>query len=112
GIVRCLVDGGKSSHPNDGNGIEEGLGGQLELQLCRERHDVAIIAHVEIGDEAENALLLLDLDLLGGDLLEGSNRRSHGYCGERLGDTELADRQDCVLAGLEHDGGGCSGYKD
>jgi hypothetical protein len=58
-----------------------------------------IVDDVEIGNDAENALLL------GGHLLGGGNRSSHSDCGERLCDMELAPGQDCVLAWLEDDGG-------
>ena len=86
-------------------GSKTTLSGELELQLRGERRGVVIIDDVEIGNDAENALLLLDLDLLGGDLLGRGNRSSHSDCGERLCDMELAARQDCVLAWLEDDGG-------
>src|SRR5258708_39409134 len=104
--VSCLVDGGNQTYPDESNGIEGDLGGELELQLRRERRGALIISDVEIGDDAENSLVLLCLDLLGGDLLGGSSRRIHSYCGKRLCDIELGARQDCVLAGLEDDGGG------
>lgn len=64
-----------------------------------------IVDDVEIGNDAENALLLFGLDLLGGHLLGGGNRSSHSDCGECLCDMELATGQDCVLAWLEDDGG-------
>ena len=86
-----LVDAGKHTYPDNGNRIGRGSEGELELQLRRERLGVVIIDNVEIGDDAENALLLLDLDLLGGDLLGGIN---HRYRGQRLCDLELAARQD------------------
>ena len=41
-----------------------------------------IVDEVEIGNDAENALLLFGLDLLGGHLLGGGNRSSHSDCGE------------------------------
>src|SRR6267142_3118668 len=106
GDVSCLVDGGKRSYPDDSNWIERDLGGEPELQLRGERLGVAIIDDVEIGEDAENALLLLDPDLLGGDLLRGSNRRSHSDVGKRLCDLESGARQDGVLAWLEDDSGG------
>ena len=74
GDVSRLIDAGKRGYAEDGNRIEKDLGGELELQLRRKRRGVVIIDDVEIGDDAENALLLLDLDLLGGDLLGGGNR--------------------------------------
>src|ERR1039458_3480077 len=47
--------------------------------------------HFEIGDEAENALLLLDPDLLDGDLLGG---RKHSYRGHPPCDLEIDVRQE------------------
>jgi hypothetical protein len=61
GDISCLVDAGDCGCPEDRNRIKQNFGGELELQLRRERSSVAIIDDVEIGDEAENALLLLDL---------------------------------------------------
>jgi hypothetical protein len=69
GVVCRLVDAGKRSYADDGNRIEDDFGGELELQLGGEGCGVVIVDDVEIGNDAENALLLFGLDLLGGDLL-------------------------------------------
>ena len=71
GVVCRLFDAGNYAHPDEGNGIDGDFEGEFELQLRRERLGVGVIDDVEIGDDAENALLLLDLDLLGGNLLGG-----------------------------------------
>jgi hypothetical protein len=76
GVAGRLVDAGRAeSRSGEGNRIDGDPEGQLELQLRRERHGIVIIDDVEIGDDAENALLLLYLDLFDGDLLGGSSRR-------------------------------------
>ncbi len=59
GAVCRLVDAGKDSYSDEGNGIDGGFEGEFELQLRRERLGVGLIDDVEIGDDAENALLLL-----------------------------------------------------
>jgi hypothetical protein len=104
GIVCCLIDAGKRGYADDGNRIEEDPGGELELQLRGKRSGIVMVDDVEIGNDAENALLLFGLDLLGGDLLGRSSRGSHNDCRERLSDMEFAAGQDCVLAWLEDDG--------
>ncbi len=52
-----------SSGGGEGDGIEECLPSKLELLLCCERDGVGDVADVEVWDEAEDALLLLGLDL-------------------------------------------------
>jgi hypothetical protein len=96
GDVSCLIDAGKHTYPEDSARIESDFARQLELQIRGERRGIVIIDDVEIGDDAENALLLLDPALLGSELLGETDRRSHGYCGTRLGDMKPTVRQDCV----------------
>ena len=44
--------------------IDRGFEGEIELQLRRQRLGMGVIDNVEIREDAENALLLRDLDLL------------------------------------------------
>ena len=99
-MVSCLLGGGSYTYAEKSDRIEGDLGGELKLQLRCERRGILIIGYIEIGDQAEDALLLLDLDLLGCDLLGGIT-----YChrGHRHRDLELAALHDYVLAWLEHD---------
>ena len=98
--VCSLLDAGKCSYPDDGDRIGGHFERKLELQLRRERLGIAIIDDVEIGDNAENTLLLLHLDLLGSDLLGGINNI---YRGLHLCDLESAVSQDYTLSWLEDD---------
>src|SRR5438876_6898929 len=61
----------KQSYFNGGNWIADFLKGESEFQLRGERFGARIIDNIEVGDDAENPLLHLRLDLLGGDLLGG-----------------------------------------
>src|SRR5437660_48703 len=101
GSVPGLVDTGKNTYPDDGNRIGAGLKCELELQLRCQRRSVVIIDDVEIGEDAKNPLLLLDPDLLDGDLFGGI---IHRYRGHHLCDVEFAARQDYVLAWINDDG--------
>jgi hypothetical protein len=60
------------------------------------------IDNVEIGDHAENALLLRELNLFGGDLI---GRIGHRYGGQGIGDFESGTRQDYEVPWLHDDGG-------
>ncbi len=66
-----LVDAGGDAGENEGDGIDGGAQGELELLPGAEGRGVPDVAGVEVGDGAEDALLLLDLELLGGDLVLG-----------------------------------------
>src|SRR5437899_7231048 len=79
GSVPGLVDAGKNTYPDDGNRIGAGLKCELELQLRCQRRSVVIIDDVEIGEDAKNPLLLLDPDLLDGDLFGGIIHRYRGH---------------------------------
>src|SRR5207249_4226715 len=84
--ISCLIDSCKQSYPDDGNRIGCGPDGEVELQLRCEWGGVVIIDHVEIRDDAEDALFLLYLDLLGGNFFGGIN---HRHSGDRLCNLEL-----------------------
>src|SRR5947199_10570189 len=87
GSVPGLVDAGKNTYPDDGNRIGAGLKCELELQLRCQRPSVVIIDDVEIAEDAKNPPLLLDRDLLDGDLLRV---RMYSYCGHQLCAGKLA----------------------
>src|SRR5208283_383160 len=78
GNVSSLVYAGKCGYPADGDSVGGDFKGKLKLQLRRERLGVLVIDNVEIGNEAENFLLLLDLDLLGSNLLGGISHIDRG----------------------------------
>ena len=59
-----------------------------------------IVGYVEVGDDAENSLMLFELDLFSGQFLSGI---THGYLGHCRGDTEFGPGQNEVMAGLKGD---------
>src|SRR6202008_3834413 len=62
----CLIKASHHGGAEKGNGVNRGLESQVKLQLRWKRYRVAVIDDVEVGDEAQDALLLLHLDLLPG----------------------------------------------
>lgn len=60
-----------------------------------------VVSDVEVGDDTQDPLLLLALDLFDGGLY---GRISHRYRSQRLCDFELAASQDYVLAWLDDNG--------
>src|SRR5208283_656935 len=66
------------------------------------RHGIAIISHIEVGDESQDALLLLHFFLFSGDLLRRDNCFHRGY---RSCDPEPDPCQFEILAWLENDCG-------
>jgi len=89
---------GQRAYPENGESVGRSFQGEVELQLGTKGRGVGIIDDVEIGDDAEDALRLLDLDLFDGDFLR---RINHSYRGRHLRDPELGAGEDQVLARIE-----------
>src|SRR5271170_4954023 len=84
----------------ESDGVSRGLESESEFELRCEWHGVAIIDRVEVGDETQDALLLLHLFLLPGDLLSRENCVHRGY---RLCNPEPDARQVHMLTWLKDD---------
>ena len=65
GVVGLLEAGDGSGH-DEGDGVDGGLPGHLELLLRGHGRGVLDVGDVEVGEDGEDALLFLDLDLSGG----------------------------------------------
>src|SRR5208282_1231073 len=66
-VILRLLNSGNASDKDDGEGIENGLPGKLELLPRVERCGIGDVGDIEIGKNAEDTLLLLNLDLLFGN---------------------------------------------
>ena len=75
-VVARLIDASQEGGAEESDGIRRGLESESELQLRCEWHGVAIIDRVEVGDETQDALLLLSLFLLSGESLQSRELRS------------------------------------
>src|SRR5258707_6679209 len=72
-VVARLIEASQEGGAEESDGVRRGLKSESELQLRCQWHGVAIIDRVEVGDETQDALLLLRLFLLSGDLFSREN---------------------------------------
>src|SRR5260370_9942531 len=105
GCVRRLSDSGKNGDPGHGEWVSGESESETEFKLRTKRRGTGTIHFEEIGDDAKTALLLLDLDLLNGDLIGTLGAHSNG--GLHLFNPEFANVQHFVLARVEDEDRGC-----
>src|SRR6202030_3651093 len=105
GRFRRLSDSGKNGDPGHGKWVCGESEGETEFKLRTKRREIGTIHLEEIGDNAKTALLLLDLDLLNGDLIGTLGAHSNGRL--HLFNPVFANVQEFVLARVEDEDGGC-----
>ncbi len=102
-----LINAGDEGGGTDTDGVGGGAEGEGVLQLRRHGREAVIVGDVEVGNDTEDALMFLGLDLLDGELA-GVDGVDAGVDG---GDGELDLGQLQLLAGREHDWGRGPGFE-
>jgi hypothetical protein len=97
--ARGHVDAGQEAHPHEGHRVDRSAEGKLKLQLFGQWDKDWIVRHIKIWDETDDALLLLDLDLLQSNLL-GKDGPDRGF---DVGDRNLNVTEIDLFAGLQDD---------
>ena len=97
-----LLDAGDNTSSDKGDGIDGGAQGELVLLAGGEWLGIPDVAGIEVGEDAEDALFFLNIDLLLGKFDAGKSDADAGAGG---GDLELNRRHGVILAGSEKDFG-------
>src|SRR6185437_10595004 len=80
GGITCLLDPRKERDSESGDRIGGDFERESEFQLSGERSGLRIIDHIEVRDDAQNALCFLDLDLFRRNLFRGLGHVHRGAC--------------------------------
>jgi len=100
-VVLALLDAGGSADDDDGERIDERSQGKMKFLPGIEGRGVGDVADVEVGNDAEDALLFFNLHLLLRDFDLGDADLD---LGERIGDIQRDQGKALDFAGVESSG--------